>query len=371
MTDNENWYTLKNPEEIASPALLIYPDRVRKNIELMIRIAGDVMRLRPHVKTHKLPELVALQLSLGIKKFKCSTIAEAEMTAESGGRDILLAYQPVGPQIERFFKLRHVFPDVTFSTLVDNPGILKQLALAAEKHDMPVDLYVDIDNGMHRTGLGVNDGAFDLIQKILSIPAAGFSGLHVYDGHIKESDPKLREKECRRDFDPVDGLIRKLKKTGIEVPQLVAGGTPTFPVHAKFQERELSPGTPLLWDVGYSRSFADLKFQHAAVLLSRVVSQPQGDNFCLDLGYKAVSADKPHPRVSFFGLDSFSVLNQSEEHLVIHPKEKSGLVIGDVVYGIPAHICPTVAMYDDAYIVEKHKCTGQWKITGRARTITV
>jgi len=371
MTNNENWYLLENPERIPSPALLIYPDRVRNNIDLMIRIAGDVKRLRPHVKTHKLPELVALQLSCGIKKFKCSTIAEAEMTAENGGQDVLLAYQPVGPHIERFFQLKRAFPEVSFSTLVDNTEILKQLTLAAEKNEMPFDLYVDIDNGMHRTGIGISDGAFDLIKKIRSLPVVSFAGLHVYDGHIHESDPNLREKECRRDFKPVVRLIRKLKDLGIEVPHLVAGGTPTFPIHAKFQERELSPGTPLLWDMGYSSSFSDLKFQHAAVLLSRVISQPQDVNLCLDLGYKAVSADKSHPRVSFFGVESFTTLNQSEEHLVIHPAEESGLVVGDVVYGIPAHICPTVALYDDAHIVENHKCTGSWKIVGRTRKITV
>ncbi len=371
MTDNENWFVLENPESVPSPALLIYPDRVRYNIELMIRIAGDVKRLRPHVKTHKLPELVALQRSCGIEKFKCSTIAEAEMTAENGGQDILLAYQPAGPQIERFFQLKRAFPDVSFSALVDCPEILGKLTLAAEKYSIPADLYVDIDNGMHRTGIGAADGAFELIRKIRSTPAVRFAGLHVYDGHIHEPDPILREKECRRDFKPVERLIRKLKELGIEVPHLVAGGTPTFPIHAQFQERELSPGTPLLWDMGYSSSFADLKFQHAAVLLSRIVSRPQGVNFTLDMGYKAVSADKPHPRVSFFGIESCTVLNQSEEHLVIHPTEETGLAVGDAVYGIPAHICPTVALYDEAFIVNHNIIIDKWKITARKRKLTI
>jgi len=371
MTDKENWYVLKKPEIVPSPALLIYPDRVRNNIDLMIRIAGNVKRLRPHVKTHKLPKLVALQRSCGIKKFKCSTIAEAEMTAENGGEDILLAYQPVGPHIERFFQLKRVFPDVSFSVLVDCPEILGKMTLAAEKFNMSVDLYVDIDNGMHRTGIGASNGAFELVREILSISAVRFAGLHVYDGHIHESDPNLREKECNRDFQSVEVLIRKLKELGIEVPNLVAGGTPTFPIHAKFQQRELSPGTPLLWDLGYSSSYADLEFQHAAVLLSRVVSRPQGESLTLDLGYKAVSADKPHPRVSFFGIESYTVLNQSEEHLVIHPAEETGLTVGDAVYGIPVHICPTVALYDDAYIVRNHDIIDTWKIIARKRILAI
>lgn len=371
MTDNENWYSLENPESVPSPALLIYPGRVRNNIELMIRIAGDVKRLRPHVKTHKLPELVALQLSCGIKKFKCSTIAEAEMTAENGGQDILLAYQPVGPHLERFFHLKRVFPNVLFSVLVDCPEILGKLTLLAEKYKMPVDLYVDIDNGMHRTGIGIAAGAIELICKIRSIPTVRFAGLHVYDGHIHEPDPKLREQVCNRDFKPVEALTWKLKELGIDVPNLVAGGTPTFPIHAKFQKRELSPGTPLLWDMGYGSSYADLEFQHAAVLLSRVVSRPQGANLTLDLGYKAVSADKPHPRVTFFDVESFTVLNQSEEHLVIHPAEETGLAVGDVVYGIPTHICPTVALYDEACIVEHNSIIDTWNIMARKRILTI
>ena len=100
-----NWYQLKNTDSIISPSLLVYPDRIRKNLELMITIAGDVKKLRPHIKTHKMVEIVSLQQAYGIEKFKCATIAEAELLGLCEAKDILLALQPVKSQLERFFKL--------------------------------------------------------------------------------------------------------------------------------------------------------------------------------------------------------------------------------------------------------------------------
>src|SRR5688572_24154275 len=90
-----SWYTLSNADEIDSPALLVYPDRVRENVRRMIAYAGGVERLRPHVKTHKMPAVIGLQIAAGITKFKCATPAEAEMVAGCGATDVLLAYQPV------------------------------------------------------------------------------------------------------------------------------------------------------------------------------------------------------------------------------------------------------------------------------------
>ena len=97
-----------------SPSLLVYPDRIESNIRKMVMMAGDVSRLRPHVKTHKMPEIIRMQMNHGIYKFKCATISEAEMVAGCGATDILLAMQPVGPNIERFFRLKQAFQKCQF-----------------------------------------------------------------------------------------------------------------------------------------------------------------------------------------------------------------------------------------------------------------
>src|SRR5436309_1124593 len=127
MNLNPPWHELDNAGEVASPALLIYPDRIEQNVQRMLQIAGGPERLRPHVKTHKLAEVVRMQLAHGIRKFKCATIAEAEMTAGCRAPDVLLAYPPVGPNIERLIQLAKKFPTTTFSTIADDEGALRAL----------------------------------------------------------------------------------------------------------------------------------------------------------------------------------------------------------------------------------------------------
>ena len=103
--------------EVASPALLLFEERIESNLRLMIKIAGGPERLRPHVKTHKLGPLVKRQIELGIKKFKCATIAEAELAASAGAADVLLAYQATGPRLKRFLKLVELFPRTRFAVM--------------------------------------------------------------------------------------------------------------------------------------------------------------------------------------------------------------------------------------------------------------
>src|SRR6266446_689798 len=111
----EKWFELLDASEVFSPCLLLYPDRVRENIRRMIAIAGGVERLRPHMKTHKMPEVIRMQVEQGITRFKSATIAEAEMTAAAGAEDVFLGYQPVGPNVDRFLELAARFPSVRFS----------------------------------------------------------------------------------------------------------------------------------------------------------------------------------------------------------------------------------------------------------------
>ena len=105
-----NWYEIANAGDVPSPALLLHSDRIDANLRRMIEMAGGPGRLRPHVKTHKLGELTRRQLALGITKYKCATIAEAEVVAEAGAPGVLLAYQPVGPQIQRLVALQKRHP---------------------------------------------------------------------------------------------------------------------------------------------------------------------------------------------------------------------------------------------------------------------
>ena len=365
------WYIAAGAEDIPTPALLVFPDRIEENIRRMVLQAGTPDNLRPHVKTHKMSEVVRLKLQAGISKFKCSTIAEAEMVALSGGKDILLAMQPVGPQITRFFQLQKKYPGTRFSTIVDTQSILEQVASLASAGNQETDLWLDINNGMNRTGVPPGDNALQLIRQMNNMSMIRFRGLHVYDGHIHEQNPDERRHACEKDFEPVEHLILTLQKSGINVPVTVAGGTPTSPFHARRLNTELSPGTCVLWDYGYQEQFSDLDYLPAALVLTRVISKPERNLLCLDLGHKAIAAEMPHPRVKLQDIPVERFVNHSEEHLVIESPHAERWHTGDILYGIPWHICPTVPRYKSAYAVKNGRISGEWHIDARDRIISV
>ena len=259
----ENWYTIDNPDDVPSPSLLVYPDRIEENLHRMIRLAGNVSLLRPHVKTHKMPHIIGMKRALGIDKFKTSTIAESEMTASAGGKDILLAYQPVGPNIRRFVELIKRFPETQFSALVDNIASLHAIASHAKSQSVVAHLYVDLNVGMNRTGIVPGAEAAQLYKSLSSTDGVSAAGVHAYDGHSHQSDLAEITEQTRRVFDPVWKWIDELQRNGLAVPNIIAAGTPTSGLLAKRGDVEVGLGTAVLWDFGHDGSIA---FLHVADL---------------------------------------------------------------------------------------------------------
>ena len=366
----DQWYMVNNVQDVSSPALLIYPDRIENNIRKMIEIAGDANKLRPHVKTHKMPAIIRLQMKHGIHKFKCSTIAEAEMVAGSGADDILLAYQPVGPNINRFFNLKQGFPGTKISCIADSAAVIRQLSDGAKRTGMITHVWLDINVGMNRTGVAPGKAAEELYKMIIDLPMLQPGGLHVYDGHIHEKDFTARQKMINDAFKPVSNLIEELKKSGNSPSSIIAGGTPSFPIHARYTGVETSPGTLILWDYGYSSSYQDMDFMHAAILLSRVISKPAEDLICIDLGHKAIASEMPQPRIKLLGLENYTIVGHNEEHMVVKTADAAKMKIGDVLYGIPFHICPTVDRYDSVTVIKEGMAAEQWNVEARKRKIT-
>lgn len=366
----DTWYTIVNVDEVASPALVVYPQRVRENVRRMIALAGGTERLRPHVKTHKMAEVIRMQLDAGIERFKCATIAEAEMVSRAGGRDVLWAYQPVGPNAARFCRLAAAFPQVQYSTIADDASAIAALSRAAVEERVTVEVLLDIDNGLHRAGIAPGPQAVELYRQVASSPGLKPGGLHVYDGHIRDVDLNERIAHAQADFSPVDALRRELLASGWEVPRVVAGGTPTFPVHARRSDLECSPGTCIFWDAGYGSKFPDLDFLHAALVLTRVVSKPGAGRLCLDLGYKAIAPDNPPPRVQLLDLPDAKTLVHNEEHLAVESPQADRFCVGDVLYGVPIHICPTCALYSEAIVIDEGLAGRRWAVAARDRKLT-
>lgn len=366
---NSNWYELSDNSKVLSPSLLVYPQRIQQNAELMLHIAKKPERLRPHIKTHKMVEIIQLQLELGISKFKCATLPEAEILAKAGAKDVLLAMQPVSVQLEKFTELMVKYPRTDFSTLVDSMVSRNAFEEVALAKDIRIALWLDINNGMNRTGIIPGEEAKNLYISLKNCPSLDVKGFHVYDGHIHDSDPILRARNCDQDYQAVLNLQKELELQGHAIPVIIAGGTPTFPIHEKRKNVELSPGTPLLWDEGYGRNYTDLAFLPAAVLLTRIISKPDKNLLCFDLGHKSVASEMALPRVKFLGNHDFLQVSQSEEHLVVKCRNSHLYNLGQALYAIPVHICPTVSKYPEALTVENHVITGTWTVAARDHTL--
>jgi D-serine deaminase-like pyridoxal phosphate-dependent protein len=360
---------IRNLDSVPSPSLLVFPGRIERNIRKMLAmVGGDATRLRPHVKTHKMKEVILMQVEAGITQFKCATLAEMEMTASSGGKDILFAYQPVGPNIDGFLRLQEHFADVNFSMVVDSLEIARAFD-AAGKH---VNLFLDIDCGMHRTGIEPGTEALAICRAIRESQNLQFAGLHVYDGHIHDADLDDRANAHLSSLKTWSGFLDQLREEGLEPPTIVTGGSPTFALFAR-TEWQCSPGTTLLWDAGYGSAYPDLGFEIAAMLLSRVVSKPGGNRICLDLGHKAVAGENPlEQRIVIPGLPDAVPVMHSEEHLVMEVPDAHSIDIGTGFLATPWHICPTVALHDKAHVVRDGTATGEiWEVTARNRLTSI
>jgi len=363
------WYEADNVDEYDSPALLIYPARIQKNIKKLFE-KTDPQNLRPHVKTNKTGEICKMMLDSGIRKFKAATIAELEMLAMIQAPDVLLAYPPTGPKIERLIRLIKKYPGTKFSCLTDNAENLAKLSRSFAAANLTADIYMDLNVGMNRTGVLPENG-IQFFDQIVSLPALRFMGLHAYDGHIKDPEVEIRAQKCRQAFEPVLVLKRELEKRVHSSLILIAGGTPTCFIHAAAGGRESSPGTFIFWDKNYSEHLPEQSFEWAAVLACRVISIPAPDLICVDLGYKSVASENPLPRVYFINAPDAIPFAHSEEHLVLKVPDAGKFKTGDVLYGIPWHVCPSVALYDKAHIVENNRVTGFWNVVARKREITV
>ncbi len=360
-----DWFALNSAEWLPTPALVVDRQRVQNNIRRMVEMVPRD-RLWPHVKTHKMSAIVKLQLQAGITRFKCATLAEAAMVARCAAPDAMLAAQPVGPAIGMLRQLSDRFPATSFSTIVDDAHIVEQLAHSFLDTASPLQVFLDIDNGMHRTGLPpVLEPCLTLARQIANQPQLLFAGLHVYDGHIHDTDLNLRTQHCTKEFRPVTTLMQELEQSGVIVRQVVAGGTPTLAIHARFANF-CSPGTCILWDAGYHLKYPDLDFQPAAIICSRVVSR-QGNRICLDVGHKAVAADPSGLRIHWLSLPNSRVQMHNEEHLVLTVEDARGICVGDLHYGIPTHICPTVALHSYVWVREGGEIVDRWRVDARDR----
>ena len=182
---------------------------------------------------------------------------------------------------------------------------------------------------MDRSGHPLDDTIFSLYKHLYELSNLKCHGLHVYDGHLRTPDFETRKHEVETGFVDVQHFIESIEEAGLPKPIIIAGGT-------------------------------------------RVITKPKKGISTIDMGHKAVAAENPiDKRIRFLNLENYEFIGQSEEHGVIQVSDWEGIKVGDVLYGVPYHVCPTVNLYDEAYVVENQSITDTWQVLGRKRKITV
>lgn len=370
---NKPNYSFQGQENIVSPQLVYYPAIIRENIRKMIDLAGGPQRLWPHIKTHKMEAVVKMQMDMGINRFKCATVAEAEMAARVGAAHLILAYPLVGPNIGRFITLMQTFPGTQFYAIGDDTHQIELLGQAAQAQGLTASVLMDADMGQHRTGVPM-DQIEEKYACWVQLPGIHMCGMHCYDGHRHENDVAVRADAVR----PVDAELEAIKANltakGLDCSILVMGGTPSFPCHAEMTDEFLSPGTCVIQDAGYQAAYPDLDFVPGAAVLTRVVSRPSRTTFTLDMGVKGVASDPSGPRAVVAGMEYAKVVIHNEEHWVLEVPEEHVCdipPIGAEVFAIPTHVCPTSALYPAVPAVEDGKVTEWWTVSARDRKISI
>lgn len=369
----DNPYEIEAPGEIITPSLIYYKDIITANINMAIKSAGS-NRLWPHIKTHKMEEMIKLQQQMGINKFKCATIAEAEVLAMCEAEDILIAYPLIGPNIERFSALQKKANKSRLWAIGDDYGQLEALSNKSIENGVKTRALIDVNLGMNRTGCSFEQ-LEELYKKCYKLEGLLLDGLHCYDGHHKNMDIELRKRDVAESIDMINNVKQLLEKDGFSCSTIIAGGTPPFPCYVELSDYYVSPGTLFVSDFGTFKNYADLKYIPAAAVMTRVVSHPNKNLFTVDLGNKGIASDPAGVRGAIAGLEIKTFpLFQSEEHWVFQMNEgyeDCRPEIGAVLYVIPTHICPTSALYPEVLVSQGGKITDVWQVSARNRKITI
>jgi D-serine deaminase-like pyridoxal phosphate-dependent protein len=342
-----------NLNELQTPALLVHLDRVRSNVARMIdMIDGRTYRWRPHVKTTKIPEVLDLLLAAGVRRFKCATTREARVLLgrARGPIDLLVAMPHRGANLVRVARLAAAQDLHHVSLLTEDPAHVREVLDVAPD----LGLYVDLNPGYDRTGIPHHDR--DRIRATAEAAAGALRGLHDYEGHVRSPDGASRATDCRKIFDELSEIASDLRTRGHVFRELITSGTPTYADalrHESFSrwDHQVSPGTIVYWD-GNSEDFGLSGFAPAATVLTRVVSAPERGRVTCDAGSKAIDAAGGDPCCAIEGWSGLRAGIPSEEHLPLRAVEGEPPEPGTLLRLVPAHVCPTINLADEAALLE-------------------
>jgi D-serine deaminase-like pyridoxal phosphate-dependent protein len=359
-------YAVSDASRVVTPALLIYPDKLHRNIQATIQmLGGDANRWRPHIKTAKLSAVIKGYIDDGIRQFKCSTTLELLTACEAGAEDVLVAFAMVGANALRIRKIAAEHPRTRVSVLAESAA-QAELWVGSD-----IGVFLDLNSGMNRTGMEAEH--VDEMMRLARMLGSNFRGLHWYDGHVSMADSDERRKLAFAGYDRLMAIIGKFQSAGLAIGEVITSGTPAAPYgyqyagfkNAGFVQR-ISPGTVVYNDLSSLKQLPGYGYVAAALVMATVISHPKPGVITCDAGHKAVSVDSGVPNCAVVGHPELTPMKPSEEHLPMLVADGfPSPEIGEKLYLVPRHVCPTVNNFDQALIVDHGEIVGVELVSAR------
>lgn len=354
-----------------TPALLVDLDRLDANLQRMAEIArrGSVA-LRPHAKSHKLPEIGARQLAAGSVGLTVAKLGEAEVFVEHGATDVLVAYPLWGEA--KWRRLCELSARARITVAADSDEAVAGLSGVAAASGVTIPVLVEIDCGFERCGVIGPDRALALARRIADSPGLQFAGIMSFAGQsYDERTPAGLDSVARHDADVLLQAARVIRAAGIDVPVVSAGGTPTAQRIAQVDGiTEIRPGAYALSDRDQVALGWGTLEDCALTVLATVVSRPTSTRAVIDAGTKTLSSDASFQDDGWgaiAGRPELRLARVTEEHGILDVPHECELPIGTRLRIIPNHCCGTINMHDEVVALRADVVTATWSVAARAK----
>lgn len=357
-------------DAIETPALVLDLDAFEGNLRTMAQaVAGTGLRLRPHAKSHKTPEIARRQIAAGAVGICCQKVSEAAVFVEAGITDVLVTNEVVGRS--RLDRLARLAGKARIGVLVDHPEQVRALAEAVVAAGTQIDVYIELNVG-GRCGVAPGAPALDLARRAAACSGLRLAGLQVYHGPAQHMrSPADRAAAIARAAQTAREMRASIEAEGLGRLRITGAGTGTFG-----HERdsgvfdELQPGSYVFMDRDYADNTpgeGDLRFDHALFVKATVMSRPAADRAIVDAGLKSSSVDSGMPAV--WRAPGLRYLKASDEHGVIEVGEGASPALGDALWLIPGHCDPTVNLYDELICVRAGRVEAVWPVSARGASL--
>jgi D-serine deaminase-like pyridoxal phosphate-dependent protein len=358
--------------ELDTPCLVVHRSILEQNIREMAEFAREHgIAMRPHQKTHKTAEIARMQRDAGAIGVTCAKLGEAEALVDAGVTDdVFLAYQIVGPR--KIARLLELMDRAKVSVAVDSVEVAQALSEACVAAGKTLDVIIEMNTGLNRAGILPGEEAERLAEEVAAMPGLNLKGIMTHEGHVAKTTTQDELSVVASEVgQAMVDTARRLRDRGVPIEIVSVGSTPaSFNTTQVEGISEMRPGTYVFYDNASFR-FGRIGPERCALrILATVISRPSPDRAVIDAGSKTLTMDPAPAGRQGFGyiVEAPNAIIQrlSEEHGVVEfPDGNSELAVGDVVEIIPNHVCPTVNLQDQLFVVSDDGSIEAWDVIAR------